>query len=439
MKKIVIRKLFGRFDYDITLSNTGVTILTGPNGFGKSTILRCIRAMAEGDIRFFQKLNFETIEIVTENKKSSITINKNQGNLCINGKELSEFLKSDDEKNDILPLDIEIRKSDRKSLGSDAFLLKAYQILHSNRSSATPPDFVIRGEGDNNYTLHYRLELPDTRPSLFQVMHQSVGELFYISEQRLIRPAEGDQWRKSGGEAPIIREEEEIPEKLKSEMSRVAERYSNVANRLDSTFPQRLFAESNGITHQEFNDRMTAMQYNMEKLKKYDISDIGELEDIQFKEEDSRALKVYFEDFEKKYQQYETLIHKLDMFTDMINARFLFKKAKVSKENGLQVFDDDTKKELKLSELSSGEKETLVLFYQLLFEVPDGAMLLIDEPEISLHIAWQRMFADDLMRIVEYKHMKALVATHSPQIVNGRRDIQVDLGELYEKRLHTEK
>ena len=76
-------------------------------------------------------------------------------------------------------------------------------------------------------------------------------------------------------------------------MSRVAERYSNVANRLDSTFPQRLFAESNGITRQEFNDRMTVMQDNMEKLKKYDISDIGELEDIQFKEEDSRALKVY--------------------------------------------------------------------------------------------------------------------------------------------------
>ena len=77
--------------------------------------------------------------------------------------------------------------------------IEGLQILHSNRSSATPPDFVIRGEGDNNYTLHYRLELPDTRPSLFQAMHQSVGALFYISEQRLIRPAEGDQWRKERG------------------------------------------------------------------------------------------------------------------------------------------------------------------------------------------------------------------------------------------------
>lgn len=438
MKKIVIRKLFGRFDYDISLSKTGMTILTGPNGFGKSTILLCVRAMAEGNINFFQKLNFKEIKVITENKKNNITIHKDEGDLCINGKRVSEFLKADEEKNNIPPMKIDFKRAGRKSSENDELLFKAYQILHSNRKQDSTPDFVIWND-QNNATLQYCLELMNTRPSLFQVMHQSVGELFYISEQRLIRPAEGEWRRKSGGEALIVREEEEIPGKLKSEISRVAERYSNVANRLDSTFPQRLFAERNGITRQEFNTKMAVMQDKVEKLKKYDISDIGELEDIQFKEEDARALKVYFEDFEKKYQQYETLIRKLDMFTDMINVRFLFKEAKISKEEGLQVFDSDTGKELELSELSSGEKETLVLFYQLLFDVPDGAMLLVDEPEISLHIAWQRMFADDLMRIVEYKHMKALVATHSPQIVNGRRDIQIDLGELYEKRLHTEK
>lgn len=74
MKKIVIRKLFGRFDYDISLSKTGMTILTGPNGFGKSTILLCVRAMAEGNINFFQKLNFKEIKVITENRKNNITI-----------------------------------------------------------------------------------------------------------------------------------------------------------------------------------------------------------------------------------------------------------------------------------------------------------------------------------------------------------------------------
>lgn len=42
MKLLNIRmeKLFGQFDYDITLNqNEGITILTGPNGYGKTTIL----------------------------------------------------------------------------------------------------------------------------------------------------------------------------------------------------------------------------------------------------------------------------------------------------------------------------------------------------------------------------------------------------------------
>ncbi|MPN35496.1 hypothetical protein SDC9_182994 [bioreactor metagenome] len=59
-------------------------------------------------------------------------------------------------------------------------------------------------------------------------------------------------------------------------------------------------------------------------------------------------------------------------------------------------------------------------------------MLLIDEPEISLHIAWQKMFMDDLIKIADYKGIKAIVATHSPQILNGHWENQIDLGELYE-------
>ena len=35
---------------------------------------------------------------------------------------------------------------------------------------------------------------------------------------------------------------------------------------------------------------------------------------IEFKEDDARALKVYFEDFERKYNQYKALIEKLDMY-----------------------------------------------------------------------------------------------------------------------------
>ena len=58
-------------------------------------------------------------------------------------------------------------------------------------------------------------------------------------------------------------------------------------------------------------------------------------------------------------------------------------------------------------------------------------MLLLDEPEISLHVAWQRMFAEDMYTIAQKRGIKILAATHAPMIINGHGDVQIDLGELY--------
>ena len=52
LSKIIYNKLFGIFDYEIELKEHGVTIITGPNGFGKSTILKSINALYSFDIFF---------------------------------------------------------------------------------------------------------------------------------------------------------------------------------------------------------------------------------------------------------------------------------------------------------------------------------------------------------------------------------------------------
>lgn len=65
-------------------------------------------------------------------------------------------------------------------------------------------------------------------------------------------------------------------------------------------------------------------------------------------------------------------------------------------------------------------------------------MLLIDEPEISLHITWQKKFLDDLLEVAKHIDIQVIVATHSPQIVSNHMDIQIDLGELYGAELNQE-
>ena len=61
LSRIVYEKLFGIFDYQIELKDGGVTIITGPNGFGKSTILKSIDAFYSLDIIFFSRLDYEKI------------------------------------------------------------------------------------------------------------------------------------------------------------------------------------------------------------------------------------------------------------------------------------------------------------------------------------------------------------------------------------------
>lgn len=128
---------------------------------------------------------------------------------------------------------------------------------------------------------------------------------------------------------------------------------------------------------------------------------------------------------------FEDFIEQLDLFTDIINSRLNFKEIKISRDKGIGVYKSDTKEQLKLNKLSSGEKQEIVLFYELIFESDKNICLLIDEPEISLHIEWQLKFMDDLLKIADKKKFKVIVATHSPQIINNHWEIQIDLGELY--------
>ena len=82
--------------------------------------------------------------------------------------------------------------------------------------------------------------------------------------------------------------------------------------------------------------------------------------------------------------------------------------------------------------LSSGEQHQLVLFFELLFEIKENALILIDEPELSLHVAWQKKFVGDLMKIIDLNQFDVILATHSPQLISRWTDLVVELGNIYD-------
>ena len=63
----------------------------------------------------------------------------------------------------------------------------------------------------------------------------------------------------------------------------------------------------------------------------------------------------------------------------------------------------------------------------LLFKAPRHALILMDEPEISLHIAWQQSFLKDMEAIATLSDIRMIIATHSPDIINGRWDLTTGL------------
>jgi ABC-type glutathione transport system ATPase component len=82
---------------------------------------------------------------------------------------------------------------------------------------------------------------------------------------------------------------------------------------------------------------------------------------------------------------------------------------------------------LELAQLSSGEQHQVRIWSQLLFDVRGGSLVLIDEPEISLHVGWQKAFLQDLEKVNRVAGVDFMIATHSPQIVSNRPSVAIEL------------
>ena len=413
LSRIVYEKLFGIFDYQIELKNGGVTIITGPNGFGKSTILRSIDAFYSLDIIFFSMLDYEKISFFSNVDDEPISIEKKGQKIIINGFDIN-----------VNDLQDEILRKLRRPY--------YYRIDESNWIDRRTDEIISKNDIIQDYIqnsyIDDEIEIQDFKfLKLREKVKEYSGETKFIKEQRLLR--ERVYLRKEKQNVNVI---DELPDQFKEKINRVSSIYSSEANKLDSSYPNRLFETKNGITKEEYTKALEYMDEKFEKLNKYNISDIKILgKQVRFLKEHSKALKVYFSDFEKKYKVFEELIEQLDLFTDIINSRLKFKDIRISRDEGIVVYKSNTDEQLKLAQLSSGEKQEIILFYELIFESDKNIHLLIDEPEISLHIEWQLKFMDDLLRIAEKKKLKVTVATHSPQIINNHWDIQIDLGEMY--------
>lgn len=77
---------------------------------------------------------------------------------------------------------------------------------------------------------------------------------------------------------------------------------------------------------------------------------------------------------------------------------------------------------LKFTDLSSGEQQVLLLFAKIMASAGPGKVLLIDEPEVSLHVGWQQLLPSLFSLMAERLQTRFVIATHSPTLVANAKD-----------------
>ncbi|MFM2408885.1 MAG: hypothetical protein RL358_1627 [Pseudomonadota bacterium] len=427
LTKIRIEKLFDIFDYGIELKAEGVTILTGPNGYGKTTVLKIMDALASQNSFFFVALLFQ-----------KITFDLSDGNTIV----LKKIDK--DEVEVVVNKDKPFRWNE-KSLNK---ILKTqfpyFRQIDENRWMDRRTEEIV-----NRDTLLQSVasEFPELAGQ-FQIgewpMPLKIPKVYFIREQRLLRPVAEDRarvrHRQYGSESDesisgFKNTIEEYAKELREKIRETLARSSQITQELDSSFPRRLFDQKNDILEDEFKLRFDKVKEIQKALSGYEISDIKEDSHPTYKIENAKALHVYINDAEQKLAVFSELLGKLKAFTNILNERrFTFKRIAVSKEVGFK-FTTDHGKSLALGDLSSGEQQEVVLLYELLFKVKAGTLVLIDEPELSLHVVWQKQFLDDIFDIIALQKINIIIATHSPQIINNHWDLTVDLEDLHNAKI----
>lgn len=133
-----------------------------------------------------------------------------------------------------------------------------------------------------------------------------------------------------------------------------------------------------------------------------------------FKSYQSKILNQY------RREKDEKIFAKSDLFKQLMNDFFSVTYKNIEITDASDIFieqtDEYTNEKLRLSmyDLSSGEKQLLIILLTVLLSNNENIVLLLDEPEVSLHIGWQQKLIDSILALNE--NCQLIIATHSPSI-----------------------
>lgn len=133
---------------------------------------------------------------------------------------------------------------------------------------------------------------------------------------------------------------------------------------------------------------------------------------------------------------YDGPIHEFSMrreFAAVLRSEKILTRIKVLKK--IRVFlEKKDGKTLELQHASSGELSLISSLIFLVATVENNSIVLIDEPENSLHPSWQREYVSKIFSALSYRNVSVIIATHSPLVVTGAITEHPNLVSVYQMK-----
>ncbi|KZD27673.1 AAA family ATPase [Bacillus cereus] len=435
IKNISVKDLFGYHTYKVPLESKSenVIILHGPNGSGKTTVFKMLQAISDKEYLIFFEVPFTEFKVETDNHVLSVK-QEDDGSVIFCNNYISFKMKEPVHKIDYEEASIVAHRALHK-FGAVRLGPRTYEYEGEIYGYRRLCEKLLDKDYDNNM---------ERLPSFLSEIAPEI-DMIYIGAERLTidYDEDDDDLDESGRERRVV----DNTNKLKSIIKRTETQYAFLSKDLDANFPKRIITKSQSSHHNDIDPGKIAEKLQSLTVKRNELSKRGILSENasnelipveQITSDDildnnllKQFLSVYIEDNEQKLSVFDDLLKKMDVLEEMINEFFANKRIEVNRKDGYLLKSTKGKLEgqmVPLNKLSSGEQHFLVLFFELVFNTNRNQIVFIDEPEISLHVAWQLSMVDKLLQICDLNQNYFILATHSPSIIRNHRDLVLPMG-----------